>query len=106
LLDRLSALCAFFAPEPWHRDDFGELGRLADDVELIASDTAWEHRSRRSTRTGRSHELSGFVGTATYRFPTASHLASLFPLLRYGELLHVGKHAVWGNGRFAVSRHE
>jgi len=103
LRDRLSSLCAFFGPEPWQRDDFGELGRLADEVELVASDTAWEHRSRRSTRTGRTHELSGFVGSATYRFPTASHLASLFPLLRYGELLHVGKHAVWGNGRFTLN---
>jgi hypothetical protein len=98
LRDRLSSLCAFFAPEPWQRDDFGDLGRLADEVDLIESHTAWEHRWRRSTRTGRSHELSGFIGTATYRFPTPSHLTALLPLLRYGELLHVGKHAVWGNG--------
>lgn len=106
LRDRLSALCTFFAAEPWERDDFGELGRLADEVELVADETVWEHRARRSTRTGRSHELSGFVGRVTYRFPSAPHLTALLPLLRYGELLHVGKHAVWGNGWMEVIPHD
>lgn len=102
LRDRLSSLCAFFADEEWHRDDFGELGRLADEVELLEEATAWQHRSRRSTRTGQSHELSGFTGKATYRFPSQSHLNSLLPLVRYGELIHVGKNVVWGNGRIEL----
>ncbi len=102
LRDRLSSLCAFFAEEEWHRDDFSELGRLADEVELLDETTAWQHRSRRSSRTGQSHELSGFTGKATYRFPSQSHLSSLLPLIRYGELIHVGKNVVWGNGRIEL----
>jgi hypothetical protein len=103
LRDRLSALSAFFEARPWQRTDFAELGDRADEVELVASETHWEQRSRRSTRTGRRHELSGFVGTATYGFPSPAHLDESWPLLRFGELMHVGKHAVWGNGWLELS---
>ena len=97
LRDRLSALCTFFG-EPWQHPDFASLGRLADTVTLIDSRTKWLTRDRRSTRTGQQHEISGLVGHATYEFPDAETYDALAPLLKVGELLHVGKHAPWGNG--------
>lgn len=105
LRDRLSALSAFFGT-PWNHPDFASLGQLADEVRLVDAQTAWETRRRHSTRTGHKHELSGFVGEADYEFPTTDHYAQLWPLLRFGELIHVGKHAAWGNGAIQVTRLE
>jgi len=101
LRDRISSLCAFFG-EPWNYPDFAALGRRADAVELIDSNTVWLTRRRQSTRTGMSHELSGFVGSAFYRFPDAQTLATIVPVLKLGEYVHVGKHAPWGNGKILV----
>ncbi len=101
LRDRISSLCAFFG-EPWHYPNFAALGRQADAVELIDSQTVWLTRKRLSTRTGMSHELSGFIGSATYRFRDAETQATFLPLLKIGEYVHVGKHAPWGNGKILV----
>jgi len=103
LRDRLSALCTFFG-EPWRHPDFAAIGADADRVTLMDSQTVWLTRSRRSTRTGDAHEISGLVGHATYEFPDEATLAGLSPLLKIGELLHVGKHAPWGNGAVQVTR--
>jgi hypothetical protein len=101
LRDRLSALCAFFT-EPWRHPDFAGLGTMADTVRLVDSRTVWLTRDRRSTRTGDKQEISGFVGRATYEFPAPTTSATLAPLLTLGELLHIGKHAPWGNGGVRV----
>jgi len=97
LRDRLSSLCAFFGT-PWTHPDFAALGTMADAVELVESQTTWLTRNRHSTRTGHTHEISGLVGHATYAFPTQESLDALAPLLKFGELIHVGKNAPWGNG--------
>jgi hypothetical protein len=101
LRDRLSSLCTFFG-EPWQHPDFAALGRAADAVELVASNTVWLTRRRTSTRTGDTHELSGFVGQTTYQFPTPECLSTFLPLLKLAEYIHIGKHAPWGNGKVVV----
>lgn len=105
LRDRLSSLCAFFG-QPWQHPDFKGLGEAADQVEIIRSDTVWLSRLRQSTRTGQTHEISGFVGEADYQFPSVKLLDDFWPLLRIGELIHIGKHAPWGNGAIHVSELE
>lgn len=102
LRDRLSALAAFFG-EPWQRSDFAELGQRADAVTLVDSRTVWLTRSRVSTRTGQTHELSGLVGEATYEFPSTASFREFWPLLEAGQYIHIGKNAPWGNGRLCVS---
>jgi hypothetical protein len=97
LRDRLSSLAAFFGEGPITMD-FAGVGNAAGAVRTVACSTTWERRSRRSARTGRSHEISGFVGDAVY----AGDLGPFMPLLRIGEQVHAGKYAVWGNGRMAV----
>lgn len=105
LRDRLSSLCKFFG-EPWSHPDFAELGRLSDAVQLVDSRTTWLRRSRQSNRTGHSHDLNGFIGEATYAFPTNNHFTALWPLLKFGELLHVGKLTPWGHGRISMTNLE
>jgi hypothetical protein len=105
LRDRVSALCAFFG-EPWQHPDFAAIGRMADTVALVESHTRWLTRDRRSTKTGHQHEISGLVGHAVYAFPDEETLAALAPLLKLAELVHVGKHAPWGNGAVRVGRVE
>jgi hypothetical protein len=98
--DRFSSLSTFFG-EKW-QTDFRLLGELSDSVQTLTAETEWIQRSRRSTRTGQSHELSGLVGYADYRFPSASVWQTLEPLLRLGEWIHIGKNTPWGNGFIQV----
>lgn len=97
LRDRLSSLAAFFGDGPLEMD-FAAVGRTAATILTVECKTEWMHRTRRSSRTGHVHELSGFVGEAEYE----GDLGRWMPLLRLGEAVHVGKYAVWGNGRVEV----
>ena len=53
---------------------------------------------RRSTRTGRTHSLGGFLGSAEYE----GDLAEFLPYLAAAKWTGVGRHAVWGNGEMEV----
>ena len=99
LRDRVSALAAFFGDGPVDMD-FAGVAVAAAEVRTIECRTAWERRTRRSARTGQVHETSGFVGEAVYE----GELGRWMPLLRLGEVVHVGKYAVWGNGWVDVDR--
>lgn len=85
----------------------------------LKCDVHWVDRYRTSSRTHQRHELSGFVGECTYEFPmdesAVSNLESgtsnvesgisnleLLKWILCGELLHVGRHTAWGNGRIQV----
>lgn len=98
LRDRLSALAVFFADGPLALP-FKELGALADHVQLTATDAHMLNVKRTSTRTRQTHGLSGFIGSATY---VGGAVGTLMPLLRWAEVLHVGKHAAFGNGAVEV----
>jgi hypothetical protein len=56
--------------------------------------------ARRSSRTGQTHSLGGFVGTAEYE----GDLAEFLPYLEAGRWVGVGRQAVWGKGEIAVTR--
>ena len=94
LRSRLGALATLFGEGPLATDARDE-GMAADAVALRSSDVGWERETRRSSRTRERHPLEGFVGDAVYE----GDLARWMPLLRLGELLHVGKHASFGLGR-------
>ena len=93
LRDRLNALATFYGDGPLDLD-FKALGDAAEAVETIEDRTRWVERSRFSARRNAAHDLSGFVGSITFR----GDLARFLPLLRAGEYVHVGKNAVFGNG--------
>lgn len=98
LLDRVSSLSYFHCGQRWEAD-FRELVEHARQaVELIACDTRWLNVERYSGYQKARLSLGGFVGDATY----AGDLAPFLPLLCLGELVHVGKAAVFGNGRYRI----
>jgi hypothetical protein len=103
--DRLNALCTFFGPGPIDAD-FKGLGERAERVRTVKADVRWLERSRRSSKTGQRHELSGFVGECIYEFPPDEKETCNLELLTWiicGELLHVGRHTPWGNGQYLIS---
>ena len=99
LLRRISSLCYFhqgFAYEA----DFQTVIREAARVELVEDRTRWFDWERYSSRQTRKVPLGGFVGEAEYRGPSGI----FWPLLRLGELVHAGKGAVFGQGKFIVEK--
>jgi hypothetical protein len=103
--DRLNALCTFYGPGPIDAD-FKGLGQAAEKVRTVKCDVHWQERSRRSSKTGQRHELSGFTGECVYEFSTNDSEIPNLELLKWivcGEFLHAGRHTAWGNGRYHVS---
>ena len=97
LRDRINTLCTFFGDGPLTLD-FRSLGQRAERVRTVSARTDWVERYRTSSRTHQRHELSGFLGEATY----AGELNEFLPCIVLGELVHVGKHTAWGNGRIRL----
>lgn len=97
LLRRLSSLCYFYHGFAYEAD-FQEIIRHAGDVRTVRDETSWVTIGRYSSRQKRRVPLEGFVGRAVYEGP----LADFLPLLLLGELIHVGKGTVFGQGKFAL----
>jgi hypothetical protein len=100
LRDRLNALATFYGDGPLDLD-FAGLAERAEKVRCVNRDLKWEERSRASSKPGKRgqrHSLGGFTGTCTFE----GELSEFLPVLRLGEMAHVGKHAAWGNGWFEL----
>lgn len=99
LLDRVSSLSYFHCGQRWEVD-FKALIEQAHAVELAGNNTRWMQLERYS---GRQHErlsLGGFVGDVVYR----GDLAPFRTLLLAGQLVHVGKASVFGNGQYQIEQ--
>ncbi|MCB0164135.1 MAG: CRISPR system precrRNA processing endoribonuclease RAMP protein Cas6 [Anaerolineae bacterium] len=99
LLGRLSSLSYFHCNERLDVDFRGLIDR-AKTVEVAACDTYWEDWSRVSGRQKQRIEMGGLVGQVTY----SGDLAPYRALLTLGELIHVGKGTVFGNGQYRIGR--
>ena len=75
---------------------FQEIDRQASAIQLVNDETHWEDIGSYSSRQRKTTPIGGFVGKATYK----GDITHLRELLVWGELLHVGKNVVKGNGRF------
>jgi len=125
LIERLAELCAYsrestvdspqpesadsrLAPDrapalpclPATREAKNALLGQADQVRLARDDTRWVALNGYSARQGAPTALSGLVGPAVYE---ADDFSPFLPLLRWGEIAHVGKHTVKGNGLYRLS---
>ena len=69
-------------------------------METVRDETTWASFRRYSSFRGRSEPLEGVVGSAEYAGP----LKEFLPLLCMGQIVHVGKRAVFGLGRYRISR--
>lgn len=97
LLGRLSSLSYFHCGERLDVD-FRDLIDQAATVKIETSDTTWESWSRFSGRQKQRIDMGGLMGRVTY----AGELAPYLPLLAVGELIHVGKGTVFGNGQYRI----
>jgi len=91
--DRVGALCSLYGDGPLDID-YKAMGARADLIRTLRCDVRHCDVSRRSGRTGATHPIGGFTGTAEY----AGDLGEFMPYLRTAWWTGVGRHTVWGNG--------
>lgn len=97
LLRRLSNLAYFHCGTELNLD-FRGLITAAEQIETVASDLRWYDWERYSARQDARMKLGGFIGRVTYR----GDLHPFLPLLRLGEVVHVGKGTSFGLGKYAI----
>jgi hypothetical protein len=97
--DRVGALRAFYGSGPL-AIDFAAFGARAAGVRMTKCELHTVDLERRSSRTGQTHPIGGFIGVAEYE----GALAEFLPYLEAARWTGVGRQAVWGKGELAVSR--
>ena len=75
-----------------------EVLAAAAAVKIAESKLRWHDWERYSARQGTRMALGGFVGRITF----AGDLGPWLPLLRLGEVLHVGKGTAFGLGKYRI----
>jgi hypothetical protein len=96
--DRISTLRALYGSGPLDID-FQASGARAAAVQTTRCELRWIDVERRSSRTGQSHSIGGFVGFAEYE----GELAEFLPYLEAARWTGVGRQAVWGKGEIAAA---
>lgn len=97
LLRRLSNLAYFHCGAELDLD-FRGLISAAERIETVSSDLRWYDWERYSARQDARMKLGGVVGKVTYR----GDLQPFLPLLRLGEIVHVGKGTSFGLGKYEI----
>jgi len=97
LLRRLSNLAYFHCGTELNLD-FRGLIAAAEQIETVTSDLRWYDWERYSARQDVRMKLGGFVGRVTYR----GDLQPFLPLLRLGEVVHIGKGTSFGLGKYVL----
>ncbi len=99
LIHRVTALSLFHCGAKWPTDgEIPGLIRAAEQVCLARSDVRWVDWERFSSRQQTTMKFGGIVGEAVYE----GEVGPLLPLLWAGEGVHVGRHCVFGNGRYSM----
>ncbi len=96
--DRISTLRALYGPGPLDID-FKEMAERAASVRMTRCDLRQVEVSRVSSRTGQTHSLGGFVGSADYE----GALSEFLPYLEAAHWTGVGRQTVWGKGEIRTS---
>ncbi len=99
LLRRLSALSYFHCGQRLDLDFKGLIER-AKRVTKVESRLRWVDWERYSARQQSTMLMGGLIGSVTFEGP----LAEFLPLLKLGELVHVGKGTVFGLGLYELGR--
>jgi hypothetical protein len=96
--DRISTLRELYGDGPLPID-FRAFGNRAALIKMTRCDIQSVDIQRRSTRTGQTHSIGGFIGEAEYE----GDLAEFLPYLRAAKWTGVGRQTVWGKGEIDVS---
>jgi CRISPR-associated endoribonuclease Cas6 len=83
---------------PNYRDWHKQIDTYASAVHLVNDETHWEDIKSYSGAQKKTTPIGGFVGKASY----SGDLTHLRELLLWGEILHVGKNVVKGNGMYHI----
>ena len=92
--ERLNALRLFYGPGPY----ITEWPTHAAHIRMTRCEIVWEKATRRSSRTGQTHPLGGFTGSADFE----GDLTAFLPYLRAAHWTGVGRQTVWGKGQIAL----
>jgi len=98
LMERLSSLAGHYSDTPLEFD-WRALLPLADQVQAVEDHTRWVELESYSTRKRGQTPIGGLVGRVTFR---ADDWSPFLPWLVWGEITHVGKDAVKGNGCYLI----
>jgi hypothetical protein len=96
--DRISTLRRLYGEGPLDIDYQGS-GVRAAAVRMTRCEGRRVEADRRSSRTGLSHSIGGFVGIAEYE----GDLAEFLPYLEAGRWTGVGRQSVWGKGEISIA---
>ena len=95
---RLRDLTRQFTDAPWELD-LRQVMAQAEAAQVVEDQTRWVELDSFSTRRSTSTPMGGFVGQVTFE----GNLEPFLPWLVWGEVVHVGKDAVKGNGWYEIS---
>ncbi|RMH36982.1 MAG: CRISPR system precrRNA processing endoribonuclease RAMP protein Cas6 [Nitrospirae bacterium] len=98
LLRRVALLSYFHCEGPDGGVPFQDLIALAERVQTVTAELRWFDWERYSSRQRSRMALGGWLGEVTYEGP----LGPFVPLLRAGEICHVGKGTSFGLGRYRL----
>lgn len=96
---RLNALSYFHGSGIWD-DSLKNLKELALDTTVTELYIKKRDVLRYSNRQGKKDSLSGIIGKVNYE----GNLEPLLPVLLLGQFIHVGSDAVFGCGKYEISR--
>ena len=94
-LRRILELTHFYMPEEECDWEFRDLLNAANDVTIVNKNLHWQDQGRYSSRQKRKLKIGGFVGDIILE----GDLSPFTKLMKYSEVLHVGKGATFGLGR-------
>jgi hypothetical protein len=80
------------------REWYLRVGTMAGNVRLVSDETHWVDLKSYSTRRKQMTQIGGFMGRVSFE----GDITHLRELLVWGEVLHVGKNAVKGDGMYRV----
>lgn len=95
---RLSTIAYFHAGLNWI-PPITEKTLQSVQIEEIKEDISWIKLYRYSLQQEQRIPLDGFVGSVIY---TGNQIGRFLPILKFGEVLHIGKSTVFGLGRILV----
>jgi len=101
LLERLMALEEAYGDgegASMTREELRSLVEQAEQIECIEDHTQWADVKSYSSRQKRFTPIGGLIGKATF----AGNLASLREYLLWGQLIHIGKSCVKGDGWYRI----
>lgn len=84
--------------KPNYRDWYKQIDSYASQIHIVNDATHWEDIKSYSGPQKKTTPIGGFVGKASY----SGDLTHLRELLLWGEILHVGKNVVKGNGMYHI----